>query len=116
MNGKNYRRIYLTMGKYLKEKRGEISQNQISKFFPSKTGGLTGCVSNWELGMNVPTKEQWIVLKRELKLDDKFDYLIDRIEAEREITGINKVYEYKMGKQKEEHLFSGIGSKEKENI
>ena len=112
MNGKTTEE-FIAMGKYLKEKRGEISQNQISKFFPSKTGGLTGCVSNWELGMNVPTKEQWIVLKRELKLDDKFDYLIDRIEAEREITGINKVYEYKMGKQKEEHLFSGIGSKEK---
>ena len=78
------------MGKYLKEKRGDIPQNEISKFFPSKTGGLTGCVSNWELGMNVPTKEQWIILKKELKLDDKFDYLIDRIEAEREVVGIKQ--------------------------
>jgi len=86
LNGKRQEE-FIALGKYLKEKRGEIPQNQISKFFPSKTGGLTGCVSNWELGMNVPTKEQWIILKKELKLDNKFDYLIDRIEAEREVVG-----------------------------
>ena len=89
INGKTTEE-FISLGKYLREKRGDIPQNQISKFFPSKTGGLTGCVSNWELGMNVPTKEQWIILKRELKLDDKFDYLVDRIEAEREKIGERK--------------------------
>ena len=84
INGKKTEE-FIALGKYLKESRGETPQNQISKFFPSKTGRLTGCVSNWELGMNVPTKEQWIILKRELKLDDKFDYIIEREGAEREI-------------------------------
>jgi len=103
INGKTTEE-FIAFGKYLKESRGDIPQNQISKFFPSKTGGLTGCVSNWELGMNVPTKEQWIILKRELKLNDKFDYLIDRIEAEREVIGKNNYTipkeVYNIGKEK----------------
>ena len=78
---------FIALGEYIKEKRGNLPQNKISKLFPSKTGGLTGCVSNWELGRNVPTKEQWTILKRELILNNYFDYLIDRIEAEREVVG-----------------------------
>jgi len=89
LNGKKQEE-FIALGKYLREAREDIPQNQISKFFPSKTGGLTGCVSNWELGMNVPTKKQWIILKRELNLNNKFDYLIDRIEAEREVIGKKK--------------------------
>jgi len=70
-------------------------------------------ISNFELTKNIPTKKDWAIFKKILNIDNKYDYLIDRVEAEREIIGINKVYEYKMGIQKEEHLFSGIGSKEK---
>ena len=38
-------------GKWLRERREKekIPQKEISKLFPSKTGGLTGCVANWEL-------------------------------------------------------------------
>ena len=86
LNGKKQEE-FISLGKYLREKRGDIPQNQISKFFPSKTGGLTGCVSNWELGLNVPTKEQWVILKRELQLNNDFDYIIEREEAEREVIG-----------------------------
>lgn len=107
INGKTQEE-FIALGKYLREKRGETPQNQISKFFPSKTGGLTGCVSNWELGMNVPTKEQWIILKRELKLNNKFDYLIDRIEAEREVIG-------KDGRTAKDSIF-GIGVQEEWNL
>lgn len=78
---------YKALGIYLKVQRGDKSQKEISKFFPSKTGGLTGCVANWEMGMNVPTKSQWEILRRELNLDDHFDELIEREEAEREIIG-----------------------------
>lgn len=48
-------------GKWLKTWRKEngIAQKEVSKLFPSKTGGLTGCVSNWELGFNLPTNEQF---------------------------------------------------------
>ena len=48
-------------GAWLKKWRldNDIKQREVSKLFPSKTGGLTGCVSNWELGFNLPTNEQF---------------------------------------------------------
>jgi DNA modification methylase/transcriptional regulator with XRE-family HTH domain len=71
-------------GPWLREvrrKRG-ISSNELAKNFPSKTGGETGCVSNWELGLNLPTPEQFNKLCDVLGLD------FDRIEAaEREVVG-----------------------------
>lgn len=78
---------YKELGKYLRKARGDRPQKEIAELFPSKTGGLTGCVANWELGLNVPTKEQWIVLKKKLHLDSCFDSLIEREEAKREIIG-----------------------------
>ena len=83
------------LGNWLKTMRGDRPQKAISKHFPSKTGGLTGCVANWELGFNLPTWEIWEKLKTILSLDDRFDYLIkgrptNHIEAEREITGKDK--------------------------
>lgn len=49
------------MAKYLKEEfeRAGVSNGAIQALFPSKTGGLTGCISNWLLGYNFPTKEQY---------------------------------------------------------
>lgn len=80
------------LGNWLKEKRGDRPQKEIAKYFLSKTGGLAGCVGNWELGKNLPTWGIWIKLKEILDLDDRYDYLIeDRpgnyIEAEREVIG-----------------------------
>ena len=51
--------------KYLKEefKKANITNKEISKLFPSKTGGLTGCVSNWLNGDNVITKEQYTKIR-----------------------------------------------------
>lgn len=80
------------LGEWLKEKRGNRPQKEISKYFPSKTNNITGCVANWEKGYNLPTWEIWMKLKDILDLDDRYDYLIkDRpsnyIEAEREVIG-----------------------------
>jgi len=63
------------LGLFLKKSRESLglAQNEISKYFPSKSGGLTGCVSNWESGNNVPTIEQWGKLKEVLNLNDDFD-------------------------------------------
>jgi site-specific DNA-methyltransferase (adenine-specific) len=46
---------------YLTEefKRAGVSNKQIAALFPSRTGGLTGCVSNWLNGTNVITPEQY---------------------------------------------------------
>jgi site-specific DNA-methyltransferase (adenine-specific) len=46
---------------YLREeiKLSGISNREIAALFPSKTGGLTGCVSNWLNGDNIITREQY---------------------------------------------------------
>jgi DNA modification methylase len=63
------------------------SQREIAALFPSKSGGLTGCVWNWANGTNVPTVEQWALLQPLLGLSLEWLPLIERIEAEREIVG-----------------------------
>jgi len=80
---------YKALGNYLKTQREvkKLSQKDIAVYFPSKTGGLTGCYWNWENAANVPTLEQWGILKELLDLDSRFDELIEREEAEREVIG-----------------------------
>ena len=64
-----------------REERG-ITQKQVAELFPSKTGGLTGCVANWELGMNMPTPEQFNLIR------DTFGLPFESIEsAQREVIG-----------------------------
>jgi len=56
---------------YLRDefKRSGVSQKEISSLFPSKTGGLTGCVSNWLNGDNIITKEQYLKIRSYLNND-----------------------------------------------
>jgi len=71
-------------GKWLREwrnKRG-ISSNDIGKLFPSKTGNLTGCVRNWELGLNLPSPKQFSKICEEFNLPFK-----SIEEAKREVIG-----------------------------
>ena len=44
-------------------KKAGVINKEIAKLFPSKTGGLTGCVSNWLNGENTPTKEQYLKIR-----------------------------------------------------
>ena len=55
-------------GKYLDDEitRAGFNHKQIAALFPSKTGGLTGCVSNWVLGLNCPTREQYYTIREYL--------------------------------------------------
>jgi len=71
-------------GAWLKKWREEnnISQKEVAALFPSKTGNLTGCVANWELGFNLPTAEQFTLICRHFNLP--FESLE---EAEREVIG-----------------------------
>lgn len=52
-------------GDYLADelKRAQVANRQIAGLFPSATGGMTGCVSNWILGLNVPTPEQYQIIR-----------------------------------------------------
>lgn len=53
---------------YLKNefKKANVSNIEIAKLFPSATGGLTGCVSNWLNGNNIMLKEQYLKVRRYL--------------------------------------------------
>lgn len=71
-------------GPWLKRWRAErgIAQKDIAELFPSKTGGKTGCVANWELGFNLPTPDQFNLIC------STFGLPFDSLEAaEREIVG-----------------------------
>jgi site-specific DNA-methyltransferase (adenine-specific) len=50
----------------LEFERAKVNNKEIAKLFPSKTGGLTGCVSNWLNGDNVITKEQYLKIREHL--------------------------------------------------
>ncbi len=64
----NYARIN-PMAAYLKVefKKGKVTFREIAKLFPSKTGGMTGCVSNWVKGLNFPLPEQYKKIKEYLR-------------------------------------------------
>ena len=71
-------------GEWLRKWRQDnsITQKEIAKLFPSKTGNITGCVANWELGLNLPTCEQFNTITQAFNLPFK-----DIYEAEREVVG-----------------------------
>ena len=53
---------------YLKKefKKAGVARKEIALLFPSRTGGSTGCVSNWLNGDNVITKEQYLKIRNYL--------------------------------------------------
>ena len=53
---------------YMREelKRANVTNKEIASLFPSKSGGLTGCVSNWLNGDNTPTEEQYLAIRAHL--------------------------------------------------
>jgi DNA modification methylase len=63
------------IGIWLREQReaAGLQQKQVAAHFPSKTGGLTGCVANWELEFNRPTPDQWRTLRQVIGFDDRYD-------------------------------------------
>ena len=65
------------MGEYLKSefKKAGVSNRQIASLFPSKTGGVTGCVSNWLNGDNFPTKDQYLKIREYLNMSGEYEYL-----------------------------------------
>lgn len=77
-----------TFSEYLKEKikSYNINHKEIQILFPSKTGGLTGCVSNWINGNNVMTKNQYETLQLKFGehiFDKDYDFLYKCYEENR---------------------------------
>ncbi len=46
--------------------KAKITNREIATLFPSASGGLTGCVSNWLNGDNIMTKEQYLKVRQHL--------------------------------------------------
>lgn len=64
-----------------REGRG-ITRQEVAALFPSRTGNLTGCVANWELGLNMPTPDQFNAIC------DRYDLPFKSLAAaEREVVG-----------------------------
>lgn len=59
------------MAGYLRAELGKaaVSNKEIARLFPSKSGGFTGCVSNWLLGLNFPTRDQYDKMRAYLNRD-----------------------------------------------
>jgi len=55
-------------GDYLRAEfeRAGVTSKRIAALFPSASGGLTGCVSNWLLGYNWPTPDQYQKMRETL--------------------------------------------------
>jgi hypothetical protein len=83
------------LGEYLKQKRekNKLTKTQLGEYFKTSPDRINhgGCVTNWEYGLNVPTKQQYEILKQKLDLDNRFDELVEREEAEREIIAKQKM-------------------------
>jgi site-specific DNA-methyltransferase (adenine-specific) len=65
---------------YLREefKKAGVTNKKIAALFPSKTGGLTGCVSNWLNGDSIITEKQYLLIRDFLNgeyLCEDYDYL-----------------------------------------
>ncbi len=83
------------IGDYLKSEinRAGASNQDIAALFPSKTGGLTGCVSNWLNGANFPTPEQYAEIRHYLNREEG-DYLCrDYEDLRRDYEDLRRDYE-----------------------
>ncbi len=55
-------------GTYIRSEmqKAGVTGKELARLFPSRTGGMTGCVSNWLLGLNVPTPGQYGAIRQRL--------------------------------------------------
>jgi DNA modification methylase len=77
------------LGAWLKaqrEARG-IKQKDVAALWPSVTGGITGCVANWETIGNVPKWDQWLALKSFIGFGDEMDAEVWRLNGRKGTPG-----------------------------
>jgi len=93
--GEQYARVN-PMAKYLSEEfeRAGVTRKEIAALFPSRTGGLTGCVSNWLMGLNFPLREQYEKMRHYLNKAKEYEYLRKEYEyLRKEYEDLRKEYE-----------------------
>lgn len=98
-----------TFAEYLNNKinNNKISKKQIQILYPSKTGGLTGCVSNWLNGDNIMTKDQYIILVNnfgENIFDKDYDFIYSEYEQNRRFFYNNLKFEEVLEFSQEGHI------------
>lgn len=79
----------LVIGAWLKAQR-EIrgfKQKDVAALWPSVTGGLTGCVANWETLGKVPKWDQWLQLKAFIGFGDELDAEVWRLNGRKGTPG-----------------------------
>ena len=99
---------------YLRDefKKAKVTNKEISKLFPSKTGGLTGCVSNWLNGDNVITEDQYLKIRE--YLNNK--YLRKEYEdLRKEYEDLRQEFEYKRRYFKNEFALTDVFRFSREN-
>lgn len=54
-----------SLGAYMQAERvrAGATRRQLAELFPSETGGLTGCIRNWEGGLGEPSKEAYSAIR-----------------------------------------------------
>ena len=90
-----YLEIFGPLGRYIAQERERagLTRKQVAAHFPSRSGGLTGCVTNWEEGYNFPTEAAYIKL-REVFNASGGDFLArDYTEYRREREALWRVYQ-----------------------
>ena len=56
-----HREVFAPIGRYLQaeRERAGVPRSELVALFPSASGGATGAVFNWEVGLNTPSREQY---------------------------------------------------------
>ena len=88
-----------------------VTNKEIAKLFPSKTGGLTGCVSNWLTGANFPLESQYETIREYLGneyLKEDYNTFRKKYEAMRYVfnlpMGVTDVWGFDGYKKTVEHV------------
>ena len=83
-------------GNYLQTEiqRSGCTRKEIAALFPSKTGKPTGCVSNWVLGLNVPTPTQYSTIAAYLNSRGGKYLRREYEDLRREYEDLRREYEY----------------------
>lgn len=94
------------VGKWLREQREArgFKQKEVAVLWPSATGGLTGCVANWELGFSCPKWDQWLQLKQFIGFDNGMDAEVWRLNGRKGTPGDAWYERAKLGEQKQGKL------------
>ena len=79
----------LAVGAWLKRQREArgFKQKDVAALWPSATGGLTGCVANWETLGKVPKWDQWLMLKQFIGFSDEMDAEVWRLNGRKGTPG-----------------------------